>query len=76
MAPMETRILDHLKVEGSISAVEAQALYRCRSLSRRITSLNATHIIRKEHKRDHTGQRYVRYVYVQPRSERHLPVAA
>lgn len=59
---MESLVLIHLITKGSISNVEAQALYRCRSLSRRITTLkregfNIVAVLKK----DVTGQRYARY---------------
>ena len=59
---MARQILDHLKKVGSISAVEAQALYKCRSLSRRICDLkDAGFKVVSELKYDTTGQRYARY---------------
>lgn len=62
---METLILTHLMEKGTISSVEAQALYRCRSLSRRITTLKREGWpIVSELKKDATGQRYARYVLV------------
>jgi hypothetical protein len=60
--PMEQMILDHLQRVGSISGLEAHALYKCRSLPRRIGNLReaGNHII--SHRRtDTTGQRYTRY---------------
>ena len=60
---MEDLVLDHLCIKGSITAVEAQALYRCRSLSRRIATLKQEGFnIRSVLKTDATGQRYARYV--------------
>jgi hypothetical protein len=60
--PMNTLILNHLITKGSISNVEAQALYRCRSLSRRICDLKAAGwSINSYLKKDATGQRYARY---------------
>lgn len=62
LAPQTATILDHLKRVGSISNVEAQALYRARALPKRISEIRrAGYPIRKEWKRDATGQRYVRY---------------
>lgn len=58
----EQRILDHLLDVGSISGIEAQSMYKVRSLTRRITSLRREGWdILSEWKVDHTGQRYVRY---------------
>lgn len=56
------KILDHLNNVGSISFLEAWTLYSVRSLTRRIKDLReAGHEITSENRRDHTGQRYVRY---------------
>ena len=56
------RILNHLLDVGSISGVEAQAMYKARSLTKRISELRAQGWdIKAEWNRDHTGQRYVRY---------------
>lgn len=56
------KILDHLNNVGSISFLEAWTLYSVRSLTRRIKDLReAGHEIISENRRDHTGQRYVRY---------------
>jgi len=50
---------------GHITAIEAQALYKCRSLSRRICDLKAAgYKITTVRKTDLTGQRYVRYYLV------------
>ena len=62
MTPRAQLVLRHLIVEGSITNVEAHAVLRVRSVSRRITELRRNGIpIRKEFKKDSTGQRYVRY---------------
>lgn len=68
MNPMTARIYRHLVARGSISAMEAQTIYRCRSLSRRICDLvQGGHLqVRKERRTDPTGQRYTRYHYVPP----------
>ena len=56
------KILDHLMKVGSISWVEANDLYRVRSLTRRIADLRqAGHDIVSEWRKDHLGQRYTRY---------------
>lgn len=56
------RILDHLKNVGSISFVEANDLYRCRSLPRRIKDLREKgYDIISEWRKDHLGQKYTRY---------------
>ncbi|MDR6455519.1 helix-turn-helix domain-containing protein [Variovorax paradoxus] len=63
LSPQARIVLNHLKNVGSITNVEANAVHRIRSLSRRITELQATdsYRIEKEFKKDFTGQRYVRY---------------
>ena len=56
------KILTHLRDVGSISWVEANDLYRVRSLPRRIKDLrDAGHSILSEWKTDRLGQRYTRY---------------
>lgn len=56
------KILTHLKHVGSISFVEANDLYRVRSLTRRIADLRERgHEIVSEWRTDITGQRYTRY---------------
>lgn len=53
----------HLELEGSISNLEAQSMYKVRALPRRISDLEADGIkIERVRKTDVTGQRYVRYV--------------
>lgn len=59
------KILDHLQRVGSISWVEANDLYRVRSLTRRIADLReAGHKIASEWRRDLLGQKYTRYSLV------------
>ena len=56
------KIAEHLQKVGSISWVEANDLYRVRSLTRRIADLRqAGHDIVSEWRTDHLGQRYTRY---------------
>lgn len=60
--PMKDLILIHLLEVGSISNREAQDLYRCRALPRRIADLKADGVpIKSVLKKDATGQRYARY---------------
>lgn len=55
-------LLHHLKNVGSITWVEANDLYRVRSLPRRIADLRQLgHDIISEWRTDHLGQRYTRY---------------
>ncbi|PZA13972.1 hypothetical protein DNX69_00660 [Rhodopseudomonas palustris] len=63
--PQTHLLLDHFSDKSSITAVEAAALYRIRSLSRRIVDLKKEgHRFSKQHSVDPTGQRYVRYHYL------------
>lgn len=56
------QVLNHLIDVGSITFVEANDLYRIRSLPRRIADLRANGFqITSEWKKDVLGQRYVRY---------------
>ncbi len=56
------KILAHLRDVGSISFVEANDLYRVRSLPRRIKDLrDAGFNIISEWRTDKLGQRYTRY---------------
>ena len=61
---MSRLIREHLEQKGSISGIEAAALYRCRSLTKRISELRQTGfaVIAQWHS-DRTGQRYVRYFH-------------
>jgi len=62
MTPQANLVLMHLKRHGSMSSVEAAAVYRIRHLPRRILDIiEAGHTIIKEQRKDPTGQRYVRY---------------
>lgn len=55
-------LADHFKTRPSISGIEAAALYRIRSLHRRILDLEAKGFeFMRERRTDPTGQRYVRY---------------
>ena len=69
MYPQTYRVLRHLIAAGSITNVEAHAVLKCRSVSKRISELVHTHGIdvSKLHRRDSTGQRFVRYVLINPR---------
>lgn len=58
----EALLIDHLKATGSITGVEAAAIYKIRSLPRRIANLrDRGALIHSKRCKDHTGQKYVRY---------------
>lgn len=60
--PMKALILDHLLSGRSISNVEAQAMWRCRALPKRVSEIEADGWkVLRERRRDSTGQFYVRY---------------
>ena len=66
MRPQTHQVLHHLIAAGSITTVEAHAVLKCRSVSKRISELVNTYGIdvAKLHRRDSTGQRFVRYVLI------------
>jgi len=58
-------LLTHFKKVPSISGQEAAAMFRIRSLPRRILDLEKMgHRFSRETRYDTTGQRYVRYHYL------------
>lgn len=62
----EHQVLNHLRRAGSITRVEAEALYRIRHLPTRIFNLKKSGVdILSTTKKDVTGQRYTRYTLVQ-----------
>lgn len=62
LSPQAKTVLRHLQTVGSITNVEANAVHRIRSLSRRITEIgDAGYRVEKKRRRDVTGQIYVRY---------------
>lgn len=75
LAPQTAEVLRHLKNVGDISGVEAQAMYKVRSLTKRISEINAVlyyntlegsdYPVEAQWNRDTTGQRYKRYVLPQ-----------
>lgn len=72
LTPQAARVLEHMRKTGSITNVEANAVHRVRSVSRRITEISralegSDYEIRREFKRDVTGQLYVRYFLVKSR---------
>jgi hypothetical protein len=57
-------LLRHFSIAPSISGVEAGAIYRIRSLHRRILDLEAQgYKFHRELRKDATGQRYMRYFF-------------
>ena len=70
MPPQTHQVLRHLITAGSITNVEAHVVLKCRSVSKRISVLVNTYGIdvAKLHRRDSTGQRFVRYVLINPRA--------
>lgn len=75
LAPQTAEVLRHLKNVGDISGVEAQAMYKVRSLTKRISEINEALYyntlagpdfpVEGQWNRDTTGQRYKRYVLPQ-----------
>jgi hypothetical protein len=62
LTPQARTVLSHLINHGSLTQAEAGTVYRIRALPRRIADLKEIgYQIRKEHRKDATGQRYVRY---------------
>lgn len=68
--PQTKAIFEHLIREGNLSGIEAQAMYKCRSLTKRISEIKQETglTVLSAWKVDATGQRYVRY-YVEPRTK-------
>lgn len=63
--PQTQLLLNHFKVNPSISNVEAQAMFRIRSLHRRILDLEAQgYKFARQPRKDSTGQRYTRYLFL------------
>lgn len=61
---MKELLREHLWSGRSITNVEAQAMWRCRALPKRINELKAEGLnIATERRRDSTGQTYVRYYW-------------
>lgn len=62
LSPADQAVLDMLKAKGEVTNVLANAVLKCRSVSRRITTLIRAGVpITKEMKKDHQGQRFVVY---------------
>lgn len=64
LPPQTQEVLKLLQARGSTTQLEAGGVLRVRSLTKRISELRkAGYSIISERKQDHTGQRYVRYLY-------------
>lgn len=62
LAPQTQKVLDLLRSKGSLTGVEAAAVAKVRSLTKRVHELRSAGIpIHSEWRRDSEGQRYVRY---------------
>ena len=60
--PMKELIREHLEAGKTITNVEAQALWRCRALPKRINELKKDGMkIVSEWRKDTTGQSFTRY---------------
>ena len=72
LAPQTSQVLKHLINVGDISGVEAAAMYKVRSLSKRMSEINdalyfnglttSEFAVEGQWSTDNTGQRYKRYV--------------
>jgi hypothetical protein len=61
---MKDLLREHLHKGRSITNVEAQAMWRCRALPKRINELRAEDMnITSDRRTDSTGQTYVRYFW-------------
>lgn len=62
LKPQTQLVLDHLKEYGHITPVEAGAVYKIRSLSKRISEIKESGIkVKTQLKADACGQRYAHY---------------
>lgn len=62
LKPQTQMILEHLKQYGHITPVEAGAVYKVRSLSKRISEIKeAGHKVKTQLRADACGQRYAHY---------------
>lgn len=82
LAPQTAKILSHLKLVGEISGVEAVALYKSRSVTKRVSEINAEaepflgrNLVNSAWHTDVTGQRYKRY-FLSAVDQAELQVAA
>lgn len=62
VTPQLRTVAKHFKNHGTITNVEAHAVYGIRSISSRVAELGKLGLtIKKEQRKDATGQRYTRY---------------
>lgn len=69
LSPQTSAILNHLKLVGDISGVEAQAMFKARSVTKRVSEINDAlftaggndALVIGHWNRDSQGQRYKRY---------------
>lgn len=65
MTPQSTKILNHLRVAGSITGVEAAAVYKARHLPSKIFEIKqAGYDVRTTIKHDLMQQRYASYTLI------------
>lgn len=63
------QLIKHFTTAGSITGVEAAAVYKIRALPRRISDLRERgFVIEDTWRKDATGQRYKRYTMIAKRS--------
>lgn len=89
LAPQTAKVLNHLRTIGDISGVEAQAIFKVRSLTKRMSEINDALYkagaegyglhntpVEGQWSIDSTGQRYKRYVMPEMLRYALLPIAA
>ena len=65
MVSQVSMLMEHFERKDSITGVEAAAVYKIRSLPRRIMDLKERgYVFTHEWKRDVTGQKYMRYILI------------
>jgi len=65
MVSQVSMLMEHFERKDSITGVEAAAVYKIRSLPRRIMDLKERgYVFTHEWKKDVTGQKYMRYILI------------
>ncbi len=65
MVSQVSMLIEHFERKDSITGVEAAAVYKIRSLPRRIMDLKEKgYVFTHEWKKDVTGQKYMRYILI------------